>query len=131
MLTGRRFGAREAENVNLWIAIREAPLFGHGFGYAYQPPFGPAGRFAATFGPYYAHNFYLWLLAKAGIIGLVGFAMFALVPIIRAVRTQSVEAKARQRTLPIAVCSSREPMAANLWKKSKMTWASNPMTRLE
>ena len=88
------YGARVAENANLWIAIREAPLFGHGFGYAYQPPFGPAGRFAATFGPYYAHNFYLWLLAKAGIVGLVGFAALVLTPIARALRTQSVEAKA-------------------------------------
>lgn len=88
------YGARRAENANLWIAIRDAPLFGHGFGYAYQPPFGPPGRFAATFGPYYGHNFYLWLLAKAGIVGLVGFALFALVPIIRALHTQSVEAKA-------------------------------------
>lgn len=88
------YGARQSENVNLWIAIREAPLFGHGFGYAYQPPFGRADGFAATFGPYYGHNFYLWLLAKAGIIGLVGFALFALVPIIRALRSPSFEAKA-------------------------------------
>lgn len=88
------YGARQAENVNLWIAIREAPLFGHGFGYAYQQPFGSAGQFAATFGPYYGHNFYLWLLAKAGIVGLLGFAIFALIPIARALRSASVEAKA-------------------------------------
>ena len=87
------YAYRQAENVNLWTAIREAPLFGHGLGYQYQTPFGPADSFTATIGPYFAHNYYLWLFAKSGIIGLVSFAVFALVPIIRAVRASSWEAK--------------------------------------
>lgn len=88
------WNSRLAENVNLWAAIRDAPVFGNGFGYAYQRQHGPYGSFTATFGPYYAHNSYLWLVAKSGVFGLVGFAVFALLPIIRAVRTPTVEAKA-------------------------------------
>ncbi len=35
--------ARLHENTNLFRAIDDAPLFGHGLGYAYQLPFGQAG----------------------------------------------------------------------------------------
>ncbi|WP_082133075.1 O-antigen ligase family protein [Mycolicibacterium obuense] len=77
---------RLRENDNLIQAFWEAPLFGHGFGYAYQPPIGASGFFAAIDGPYYAHNFYLWILVKAGVIGFVGFACFALPPAVRAAR---------------------------------------------
>lgn len=85
--------ARLAENVNLNRAIAEAPVFGHGVGYAYQMPFGTAGSFTATNGTTYAHNFYLWWLAKAGAVGMVAFALFALIPLLRAVRSASRPAK--------------------------------------
>lgn len=88
------FAARLGENANLWVAIREAPFFGHGLGYPYQAPFGPPDSFSATFGPYYAHNFYLWLLAKAGIVGLLAFVAFVAIPIVTAVRAGTVEARA-------------------------------------
>jgi len=89
----KSLGARLAENTQLWIAIREAPVLGHGFGYAYQPAFGRPDSFTATFGPYYAHNVYLWLVAKTGVVGLVGFLGFVSVPIIRGLRSPSPEAK--------------------------------------
>ena len=84
--------ARLHENTNLWRAIAESPLFGHGLGYAYQLPFGRPGDFTATLGTTYAHNFYLWLLVKAGIVGIAVFALFALIPVVRAVRAAAAEA---------------------------------------
>ena len=85
--------ARLHENTNLFRAIEEAPLFGHGLGYAYQLPFGQAGTFTATLGTTYAHNFYLWWLVKAGVAGMVVFAVFALTPVVLALRTRSAAAK--------------------------------------
>jgi hypothetical protein len=91
--------ARLAEDANLNRAIAEAPAFGHGLGYAYQQPFGRPGSFTATIGPTYAHNFYLWWLAKAGAVGMVAFALFALTPLIRALRCATPPAK-----ISAAVC---------------------------
>ena len=62
-------------------------------GYAYQLPFGKAGTFTATLGTTYAHNFYLWWLAKAGAVGMASFAVFALTPVVRGIRSASAEAK--------------------------------------
>lgn len=84
---------RTNEITKLWPAFREAPLLGKGLGFAYQPPHGPTGYWARIFGPYYSHNFYFWLLAKTGIIGLAGFISFALWPIVRGVRATAVQAK--------------------------------------
>jgi O-antigen ligase len=85
--------ARLHENANLWRAIEAEPILGHGLGYAYQLPFGKAGTFTATLGTTYAHNFYLWWLAKAGLVGMVAFALFALPPVCTAVRTATAPAK--------------------------------------
>lgn len=76
----------QQENLLIIPRIAENPFLGHGFGYAYKLPTGVAGTFNADFAPYYAHNFYLWLLAKAGLIGLALFLWFALVPAIRSLR---------------------------------------------
>jgi hypothetical protein len=84
---------RLAEDANLNRAIAKAPVFGHGLGYAYQLPFGKAGTFTAYEGTTYAHNFYLWWLAKAGAVGMAVFALFALTPLIRALRCASAPAK--------------------------------------
>ena len=84
---------RLAEDANLNRAIAKAPVFGHGLGYAYQLPFGKAGSFTATDGTTYAHNFYLWWLAKAGAVGMAAFALLALTPLIRALRCASAPAK--------------------------------------
>jgi O-antigen ligase len=86
--------SRLRENRNLIHAIGTAPALGHGLGYAYQAPSGKPGFFEATLGTTYAHNFYLWLLVKAGVLGMIGFGLFAVVPVARALRTASVEAKA-------------------------------------
>lgn len=85
--------SRAHENANLERAIIDAPLFGHGLGYAYQPPFGKPGTFTATLGTTYAHNFYLWWLVKAGAAGMVVLAWFALTPLIRALRSASAPAR--------------------------------------
>ncbi len=85
--------AREAENTNLRRAIGEAPVFGHGLGYPYQLAFGKPDSFSATLGTTYAHNFYLWWLAKAGAVGMTAFALFALVPIVRGLLSASAPAK--------------------------------------
>lgn len=69
---------REEEADHLTAAIIERPVAGHGFGFEYQPAWGLAGSFTATIGRYYAHNFYLWTLAKTGLLGLTLF-VFALV----------------------------------------------------
>ncbi|WP_374024727.1 O-antigen ligase family protein [Mycobacterium sp. HNNTM2301] len=84
---------RLAEDANLNRAIAQAPVFGNGLGYAYQLPFGKPGSFTAGEGTTYAHNFYLWWLAKAGAVGMASFALFALIPLIRALRCASAPAK--------------------------------------
>ncbi|ULE32416.1 O-antigen ligase family protein [Mycobacterium sp. IDR2000157661] len=91
--------ARLHENDSLWRAIGDAPVLGHGLGYAYQLPFGEAGSFTATLGTTYAHNFYLWWLVKAGVLGMVAFAVFALLPVARALRSEAATAK-----ISAAVC---------------------------
>ncbi|OBJ89820.1 polymerase [Mycobacterium asiaticum DSM 44297] len=87
--------ARFAEDRHLNEAIEAAPIFGHGLGYAYQLPFGgdDPTEFTQTLGTTYAHNFYLWWLAKSGAVGMTGFAVFALTPLVRALRSASVPAK--------------------------------------
>jgi hypothetical protein len=86
--------ARLDEDRNLNDSIAQAPMFGHGLGYAYQAPFGdgPNG-FTETWGTTYSHNFYLWWLCKAGAAGMAMFAPFALMPIVRGLRCASVPAK--------------------------------------
>lgn len=76
----------QQENLLIEPRIAEAPIMGHGFGYAYKIPIGIPGTFNADFAPYYAHNFYLWVLAKTGLIGLVVFLWFALLPTVRSLR---------------------------------------------
>lgn len=91
--------ARLAEIERLKRQIAQAPVFGHGLGYAYQPRSGRAssrdqyGTFTSTLYTTYSHNFYMWWLCKAGAVGMVAFAVFALVPVIGALRCASVPAK--------------------------------------
>lgn len=83
---------REVARLN--DAIAQAPIFGHGLGYAYQLPSGnDPNAFAWTLGPTYSHLFYQWWLAKAGAVGMAAFVWFAGTPIVRAVRTATVPAK--------------------------------------
>jgi hypothetical protein len=72
---------RRKETATLTKKISESPLIGHGFGYAYKAPSGPPGSFFREAAPYYAHNFYLWFLLKAGWLGMVFFAWMAFVPL--------------------------------------------------
>ncbi|WP_240629796.1 O-antigen ligase family protein [Mycobacterium colombiense] len=72
--------------------IAQAPVFGHGLGYVYQPPTGD-DEFHLYLYPAYSHNFYLWWLAKAGAVGMAVFAIFALTPVILALRCAPAAAK--------------------------------------
>lgn len=72
--------------------IAQAPIFGHGLGYVYQPPTGD-DEFHLYLYPAYSHNFYLWWLAKAGAVGMAVFAFFALTPVILAMRCAPAPAK--------------------------------------
>jgi O-antigen ligase len=83
---------REVARLN--AAIAQAPVFGHGLGYAYQLPSGnDPNAFSWTLGPTYSHLFYQWWLAKAGAVGMAVFAWFALTPVFRALRCASAPAK--------------------------------------
>ncbi|WP_099184277.1 O-antigen ligase family protein [Mycobacterium kansasii] len=83
---------REVDNLDR--AIAQAPVFGHGLGYAYQLPYGSdPNEFTMKFYPTYSHLFYLWWLAKAGVVGMAAFAVFALPPLVRALRRASAPAK--------------------------------------
>lgn len=90
---------RLREDNLLYRTIAEAPVFGHGLGYAYQRPNG-TDEFATSFYPAYSHNFYLWWLAKGGAVGMAVFALFALVPVLRAVCSGHAPAK-----VSAAVCA--------------------------
>jgi hypothetical protein len=64
---------RDKENTYLINAFLQQPFTGNGFGFAYKPPEGESGSFWADKGRFYAHNFYLWMAAKLGAVGLAGF----------------------------------------------------------
>ncbi|MEB3061528.1 MULTISPECIES: O-antigen ligase family protein [Mycolicibacter] len=89
--------ARLDENSFLIGKFDQAPLFGHGLGYEYQPSYGHGDSgfdaFANTLGTTYAHNFYLWWLVKAGAVGMAVFAALAVIPLYRAIRRASAPAK--------------------------------------
>ncbi|MDO1480755.1 O-antigen ligase family protein [Rhodococcus ruber] len=76
---------RQAENELLRQSINEAPVFGHGFGYAYKLPDGKRGTWTYEQAPYYAHNFYLWATAKTGIVGLILFGAAVATPLLIAI----------------------------------------------
>lgn len=83
---------REVARLN--DAIAQAPVFGHGLGYAYQLPSGnDPNAFSWKLGPTYSHLFYQWWLAKAGAVGMLAFAGFALTPVVQALRRATPQAK--------------------------------------
>lgn len=104
---------REVARLN--AAIAQAPVFGHGLGYAYQLPSGnDPNAFAWRLGPTYSHLFYQWWLAKAGAVGMAAFAWFALTPIVRALRCASTPAK-----ISAAVCAGLLAISA-VWPLPEM-----------
>ena len=116
-VSGSRFAvdpsilSRQAENAKLSRAIGDAPVFGHGLGYPYQLPFGEPDSFSATLGTTYAHNFYLWWLAKAGVVGMISFSLFALMPILRGLFSASAPAKtAAALSVALLVNCTVDPM---------------------
>jgi O-antigen ligase len=104
---------REVARLN--AAIAQAPVFGHGLGYAYQLPSGNDPKaFAWTLGPTYSHLFYQWWLAKAGAVGMAAFAWIALTPVVRALRCASAPAK-----ISAAVCAGLLAISA-VWPLPEM-----------
>lgn len=74
---------RIEENRLLFAAWLERPLFGHGLGFAFREAEGAPGSFTATSAVYYAHNFYLWLGVKFGLVGMAILLFVFLSPLFR------------------------------------------------
>lgn len=100
----------EQEDFYLLPKIWESPLFGHGFGYAYKPLF--TGRIVTSEDfQYYAHNFYLWLLVKTGIIGLSIFVFALVLPLLRVQRQGDSQTLATgAAAVGLLACSFVAPM---------------------
>jgi hypothetical protein len=77
---------RVEENNLILPVIAESPFWGHGFGAAYRTPYGPADYFTATTAPYYAHQYYFWLMLKGGAVLLTAFATLTLRPVLVSLR---------------------------------------------
>lgn len=79
------------ENPYLISAIRESPIVGHGFGFPYRPLYSGGYELEeAQRLQYYAHNFYLWLWTKAGVLGLLVFVWAAVVPVLTSFRGSKI-----------------------------------------
>ncbi|WP_432246051.1 O-antigen ligase family protein [Arthrobacter sp. G.S.26] len=100
----------EQEDFYLLPKIWDSPLIGHGFGYAYKPLF--TGRIVASDDfQYYAHNFYLWLLVKTGIIGLAIFVFALVLPLFHAQRHLGAQSLATgAAAVGLLACSFVAPM---------------------
>lgn len=62
------------ENPYLYHEIASSPIVGHGFGFAYRPLL--TGRYVFSDNDAlqsYAHNFYLWIFVKTGVLGALLF----------------------------------------------------------
>lgn len=71
------------ENPYLLEGIIQSPVYGHGFGYPYKPA--QTGRNLGENSEafrLYAHNFYLWLPVKTGVIGIL-FFIGSVVPLLK------------------------------------------------
>ncbi|MFC3952702.1 O-antigen ligase family protein [Aeromicrobium fastidiosum] len=82
----------QGENPYLKEAIAQSPVTGHGFGYPYRPA-AVAGRTetdATVDLVYYAHNYYLWIWTKCGLLGGSVLLLTLLSPAIGAVRRRAV-----------------------------------------
>jgi O-antigen ligase len=80
---------RVREDKLLVASFEKKPVLGHGLGYAYKPPEGKPGEFIHDQAPFYAHNYYLWLLVKVGILGLLIFLAVTLIPLLQVLRKPS------------------------------------------
>ncbi|WP_269997370.1 O-antigen ligase family protein [Arthrobacter sp. B2a2-09] len=72
---------RVGENDQILPVIGTSPFWGLGFGAAYKDPYGPIDYFTSTTAPYYAHNYYYWLMLKGGVVALAAFALLVLRPV--------------------------------------------------
>lgn len=80
--------AQENNRIKPWV--EDEPIIGWGFGKAYKAPT-RGDDFSERIAPYYAHNYYWWLLLKAGVLGLIAFLWLTLRPAIRVLRRPSRE----------------------------------------
>lgn len=80
---------RASEDAWLLRGIASAPVFGHGFGFAYKPSSGTSS-FTLDYAPYYAHNFYLWTGVKTGVLGVLMFVLSIASPLLRSLNRPTV-----------------------------------------
>jgi len=78
-----------SENQRIIPRIAESPVIGHGFGFAYKAATGSPGTFERELAYLYAHNFYLWLAVKTGLLGVAIFLLFIAWPGARSFRERS------------------------------------------
>lgn len=74
---------RKLENYYAWRAFLSEPVTGLGLGSSYRPllPLHLENFFPQGVGPKFAHNSYLWYLAKTGTVGFLGLLVFLLHPL--------------------------------------------------
>ncbi|GAA3535813.1 hypothetical protein AFL01nite_08150 [Aeromicrobium flavum] len=82
----------DIENPHLMRAFGDSPIAGHGFGHAYKAPMSSQNVFFQDAARYYAHNYYLWLAVKTGIVGLLLFIFALVAPIAAAIQTSNRDA---------------------------------------
>lgn len=79
---------RVQENEQIIPVIGQSPIWGHGFGSSYKAAYGPSTYFTATTAPYYAHNYFLWLMLKGGLILTAAFLALTVHPIVSSFRSR-------------------------------------------
>ena len=74
---------RDSEDEYAVKSVLSSPVVGLGLGATYRPdlPGQPFQGEDEAYGRTYAHNFYLWLGVKLGVLGLAAFALFVLRPV--------------------------------------------------
>lgn len=77
---------RQLEIRNMRTAISEGPLLGHGMGFSYQRQ---RDRSTPT-SAYYGHQFYYWIVVKAGFVGAFVYLAAFVAPIFKAIRQPGV-----------------------------------------
>lgn len=89
--------------------IAESPIWGRGFGYAYQPTYGTYGVYAQgaeETAAHYSHNFYLWLLVMSGIIGLASFLLIFIAPSVVLLLRKSASVDAQSMAVFVLVAAA-------------------------
>jgi len=95
---------RIAESLDAWNAFAASPVFGQGLGYKMETVFRLGFDYYIP-EMYFVHNFYFYILAKFGLLGLVSFAVFFAAVIRSSVRGFLASAPGIERALYGGVAS--------------------------